>query len=34
MATLAWPRSVFAGKHAHGERGHGTQDATLIRDAL
>ena len=34
MATLAWPCGVFAENHAHGERGHGTQHATLIRIAL
>ena len=28
MATLAWPCRSFRGKHAHGERGHGTQHAT------
>ena len=32
MATLAWPCGHFPGKHAHDERGHGTRNATLIRE--
>jgi hypothetical protein len=34
MATFAWPCGKMLGKSCSRKREHGTQHATLIRDAL
>jgi integrase len=34
QARLRGHAVQFSGKHVHDERGHGTKNATLIRDAL